>query len=153
MARFNKIFLGPTDKNFPQVKELLANVALLPGRIVTISSGKWVLGAATTIGKIWIVQDNYLAMKGVDDTWAADSTAIGMEMSERELYAARIANGVNITAIGTALTPGANGTLAIASTGDLIVAYSDEVYNNNSGSEQLLKIRPAGSQSYLSAAS
>jgi len=152
MARFNKIFLGPTDRNFPQVKELNASVALLPGRLVVITSGEWALAAATTVGKIWIVQDNYLGMKSVDDVWAVDNTAIGMEMSDRELYAARIANGVNITAIGTALTPGANGTLAIASTSDLVVAYSDEVYNNNSGAEQLLKIRPAGSQSYLSAA-
>lgn len=151
MARFNKVFLGPTDQNFPQVKELLASVALKPGRLVVITSGKWALAAATTIGKVWLVQDNYLTLKSVDTDWAADSLAIGMEMMPDQLYAARIANGVNITAIGTALTPGANGTLAIASTGDLIVAYSDEVYNNSSGSEQLLKIRPAGSQSYLSA--
>lgn len=151
MARYNKIFLGPTQKNLPQVKELLGDVALKPGRLVVISSGKWVLAAATTIGKVWLVQDNYLAMKGVDDDWPDEDRVIGMEMMADELYAARIANGVNITAIGTALTPGATGTLAIASTGDLIVAYADEVYNNNSGSEQLLKIRPAGSQSYLSA--
>lgn len=153
MARYNKILLGPGRKNDPQVKELLANVALKPGRLAIITSGKFALAAATTIGKVWLVQDNYLAMKSVDDDWAADSTAVAIEMQDDCLYAARIANGVNITAIGTALTPGANGTLAIASTSDLVVAYSDEVYNNNSGSEQLLRIRPAASQSYLSAAS
>ena len=151
MARYGKIFLGPTDKNFPQVKELLASVALKPGRICVITSGKFALAAATTIGKVWLMQDNYLAGKSVDTDWAQDSTAIGIEMMDDEIYAARIANGVNITAIGTALTPGATGTLAIASTGDLIVAYSEEVYNNNSGSEQLLRIRPSGSQSYLAA--
>lgn len=153
MARYNKILLGPGRKNDPQVKELLANVALKPGRLAIITSGKFALAAATTIGKVWLIQDNYLAMKSVDDDWAADSTAVAIEMQDDCLYAARIANGVNITAIGTALTPGANGTLAIASTSDLVVAYSDEVYNNNSGSEQLLRIRPAASQSYLSAAS
>ncbi len=153
MARYNKIFLGPVEKTKPQVRELLANAALKPGRLAVISSGKFVLAGATTIGKLWLIQDNYLALKSVDDDWAADSLAIGMEMEDDCLYAARIANGVNITAIGTALTPGANGTLAIASTSDLVVAYSEEVYNNNSGSEQLLRIRPSGSQSYLSAAS
>ncbi|NHK29184.1 hypothetical protein FF098_014785 [Parvularcula flava] len=152
MARYNKIFLGPVEETKPQVRELNASVALKPGRLVVISSGEWALAAATTVGKVWLVQDNYLAMKGVDDDWTQDTTAIGIEMQDDQLYAARIANGVNITAIGTALTPGANGTLAIASTEDLIVAYSEEVYNNNSGSEQLLKVRPAGSQSYLSAA-
>lgn len=153
MARYNKIFLGPVTQVKPDVRELLASVALKPGRLAVISSGKFALAGATTVGKVWLVQDNYLAMKGVDDDWAQDSLAIGIEMQDSEIYAARIANGVNITAIGTALTPAANGTLGIASTSDLIVAYSEEVYNNNSGSEQLLKIRPAGSQSYLSAAS
>lgn len=153
MARYNKIFLGPVEKTKPQVKELLAAAALKPGRIAVISSGKFALAAATTIGKVWLIQDNYLAMKGVDTDWAQDSTAIGIEMEDDHLYAARIANGVNITAVGTPLTPGANGTLAIAALSDLVVAYSDEVYNNNSGSEQLIRIRPAGSQSYLSAAS
>jgi hypothetical protein len=153
MARFNKIFLGPVQKTLPQVKELLAAAALKPGRLAVITSGKFALAAATTVGKVWLIQDNYLAMKGVDADWAQDSTAIGIEMEDDCLYAARIANGVNITAVGTPLTPGATGTLAIAALSDLVVAYSDEVYNNNSGSEQLIRIRPAGSQSYLSAAS
>lgn len=152
MARYNKIFLGPVTKVKPDVRELLAAAALKPGRLAVISSGKFALAGATTVGKVWLIQDNYLAMKGVDDDWAQDSIAIGIELQDDSIYAARIANGVNITAIGTALTPAANGTLGIASTSDLVVAYSEEVYNNNSGSEQLLKIRPAGSQSYLSAA-
>lgn len=152
MARFNKIYLGPAEEVKPQVKELLASVALLPGRLVVISAGAWALAGAATVGKVWIVQDDYLIMKGVDDTWAVNDTAIAMELFPDRLYAGRIANGVNITAIGTPLTPGANGTLAIAALSDLVVAYSEEVYNNNSGSEQLLKIRPAG-LSYLSAAS
>lgn len=152
MARYNKIYLGPVEKTKPQVREAIAAAALKPGRLVVMSSGEFALAGATTVGQVLIVQDNYLAMKGVDTDWAADSTAIAMEMNDECLYAARIANGVNITAIGTALTPAANGTLGIASTSDLVVAYSDEIYNNNSGSEQLIRIRPAGSQSYLSAA-
>ncbi len=153
MARYNKIFLGPTDKNFPQVREAIAAVALKPGRLVVMSSGKFALAGTSTIGQVLLVQDNYLTLKGVDTDWAADVRAIAIEMDDQCLYAARIANSVNIAAIGTALTPAANGTLGIASTGDLIVAYSDEIYNNTSGSEQLIRIRPAGSQSYLSAAS
>lgn len=151
MARYNKIFLGPFEKVKPQVRELIGDVALKPGRLVVISTGKWALAGASTIGKLWIVQDNYLQLKSVDTDWDDEATVIGMELLPDMLYAARIANGVNVSAIGTALTPGANGTLAIASTSDLIVAYSDEVYNNNSGSEQLIRIRPAG-LSYLSAA-
>lgn len=153
MARYNKIFLGPVEKAKPQVKELpAANGNIKPGHLVVISSGEFTPAGATTVGKVWLAQDNYLAMDGVDDAYAADDVVLGIEMQDDCFYAARIANGVNITAVGTALTPGASGTLAIASTSDLVVAYADEVYNNNTGSEQLLKIRPAGSQSYLSAA-
>lgn len=152
MARFNKIYLGPVEKVKPQVRELIASAALKPGRLAVITTGKWALAGADTIGKVWLVQDNYLQLKSVDDDWAADSTAIGIELLDDQLYAARIATSVNITAVGVALTPAANGTLGIASTGDLIVAYSDEVFNNNTGSEQLLKVRAAGSMSYLSAA-
>ncbi len=61
------------------------------------------------------------------------------------------AAGVNITAVGTALTPAANGMLGIAATSDLVVAYADEIFNNNTSTDQLIRIRPAGSQSYLSA--
>lgn len=152
MARYNKIFLGPFEKPKPQVRELIGDVALKPGRLVVISSGKWALAGAATVGKVWLVQDNYLQLKGVDTDWDDEATVIGIEMEDDSLYAARIANGVNITAIGLPLTPGANGTLAIAALSDLVVAYSDEVYNNNSGSEQLLRVRAAGSQSYLTAA-
>lgn len=152
MARYNKIFLGPVEKTKPQVRELLASAALKPGRLAVITAGKFAPAAATTVGKVWLVQDNYLQMKGVDDDWAPDSLAIGIEMQDDCLYAARIASGVNVAAIGTPLTPAANGTLGIAATSDLVVAYSEEVFNNSTGSEQLIRIRPAGSQSYLSAA-
>lgn len=151
MARYNKIFLGPVEQNRPQVLEAQASVALLPGRFAVLSAGKFALAGAATVGKAWLIQDNYLGLKDTDDTWAVDETAIGIEMQDGRTYAARIANGVNITAKGVALTYGANGTLAIAALSDLVVAYSDEIYNNNTGSEQLIAIRPAGSMSYLSA--
>lgn len=151
MARFNKIFLGPFEKVKPQVKELPAAAALKPGRLAVITAGEFALAGAATVGKVWLVQDNYLQMKTTDDDWETGDTAIGIELDDQCLYAARVANGVNITAVGTPLTPGANGTLAIAALSDLVVAYSDEAFNNNTGEEQLIRIRPAGSASYLSA--
>lgn len=145
MARYNKIYLGPVDKALPQVRELLASAALKPGRLVVVTAGKFALSDASTNAKVRIVQDNYLQMKTVDDDWASDSTAIAMELQDGHIYAARIANGVNVTALDTPLTFAANGTLAVGVPGtDIIVAFADEVYNNNTGSEQLIKIRVAG---------
>lgn len=150
MARYNKIFLGPATEVKPQVQEMIAAASTKPGCLVVVSSGEFALASAATVGKVWIAQDNYLAMKGVDDAWAADSTMIGMELLPNMLYAGRIANGVNISAVGTPLTPAANGLLAIASTSDKVIGYAEEVYNNTSGSEQLVRFRP--SQGYLTAA-
>lgn len=154
MGRYTKIHLGPARKNDPQVHEAIAGATgIFPGSLVVLSGGNFVLAAATTIGKVWLAQENYLMQRTVDVAYTQTSdTVLGLEMEGDCLYAARIATGVNITARGVALTPGANGTLAIAATSDLIVAYSDEVYNNNTGVTQLIRIRPAGSMSYLSAA-
>lgn len=162
MARYSRIHLGPARRNDPQLREAEAGAAITPGCLIVLSSGRFVLAAATTVGKVWLAQENYLAQKGVDIAYKAyaagppevrGDTVLGLEMEDDTHYAARVANGVNITAVGTPLTPGANGTLAIASTSDLVVAYSDEIYNNNSGSTQLVRVRPAASASYLSAAS
>lgn len=154
MGRYTKIHLGPARKNDPQVTEAIAGGAgILPGCLVVLSGGQFVLAAATTVGKVWLAQENYLMQRPVDTAYTqTNDTVLGLEMEEDSLYAARIANGVNITARGVALTPGASGTLAIAATSDLVVAYSDEIFNNNTGATALIRIRPAGSGSYLSAA-
>ena len=133
------------------MQELLANDGdLTPGNLLVITSGKFDNAGASAVGKVWICQDNYLAQKGVDTDYASGDTCIGMELLPDQLYAGRIANGVNISAIGTALTPAAGGLLAIASTSDKVIGYAEEVYNNTSGSEQLIRFRP--SQGYLTAA-
>lgn len=161
MGRYSRIHLGPARKNDPQVFEAEAGAAITPGCLVVLSSGRFALAGASTVGKVWLAQENYLAQKSVDVAATAYAEGppvvrgdriLGLELQDDTLYAARIANGVNITAVGTPLTPAANGTLGIASTADLIVAYADEIYNNNTGSTQLLRIRPAASASYLSAA-
>ena len=85
MARHNKIFLGPVQKTQPQVREANASVALLPGRLVVMSSGEFALAGATTVGQVLLVQDNYLAMKAVDTEWAVDNTAVAIEMQSDEL--------------------------------------------------------------------
>lgn len=143
MARYNKIFLGPAEETRPYVKELPAAAGTIkPGCLIVASSGEFALAAATTIGKVWVAQDNYLALKGVDVAYAQDDVVLGLELLDKQLFAVRVANGVNV-ALGAALTPAANGLVALASTGDLIIGYADEAYNNDSGAEQLVRMRPA----------
>lgn len=153
MARYTRIHLGPARRNDPQVHEAVASAAISPGSLIVLTGGKFAPATAATVGKVWLAQENYLAQKGVDAAYAADvDTVLGLEMEDDTHYAVRVATGVNIAAVGTPLTPGASGTLAIAALSDLVVAYSDEIYNNTSGSSQLVRVRPAASASYLTAA-
>jgi hypothetical protein len=153
MARFNKIFAGPVTQVTPQVREApAADGNIKPGNLIVLSSGNFTRAGASTIGKVWIAQDNYLAGKGTDDAYASGDVVIGMELLDEQFFNGRVATGVNISAVGTALTPGANGTLAIASTSDLVIGYAEEIYNNASGSDQLVRFR-AATNGQLTAAS
>lgn len=145
MARYNKIYLGPVDKAKPQVREAIAAAALLPGCIAVLSAGEFALAGTSTEGRFWVIQDNYLQLKGVDDAWAEGDTAIGIEPQDDQILAGRIPTGVNITAVGTPLTFGADGKLAIGAVGtNHIIGFADEVYNNNTGADQLIKFRCNG---------
>jgi hypothetical protein len=128
-SRYNKIFLGPVEIVHPQVREFVASQDVLPGCFVVLSGGQWALAGASTVGKVWIVQDDYFQLKSVEEAILAGSSAVGMELLVESIYAARVPTGVS----------------------DLIVAYAEESYNNNTGVDQLIKVRPAG-LSYLSAA-
>lgn len=150
MARYNRIFAGPATERTPQVRELPAAAAITPGELIVVSSGEFTPAGASTIGKVWIAQENYLTQSGVDTDYAAGDTVIGLELLDEQFFNARVATGNNLS-IGTALTPAANGALAIASTSDLVVAYSEEAYNNNTGSAQLVRVR-AATNGHLTAA-
>lgn len=151
MARYNKIYAGPVTQVTPQVRELPADVAITPGQIIVATGGEFVLGTAATVGKVWVAQDNYLALEGTDTPYAIADTVIGMEMLDEQFFNVRVATG-NSLVIGSALTPAAAGALALASTSDLVVAYSEETYNNNTGSAQLVRVR-AATTGHLTAAS
>lgn len=154
MARYNSIHLGPARKNDPQVHEAEAGAAIKPGSMIVLSGGRFVLAGAATVGKVWLAQENYLAMKGVDTAYGAYAAGppvvhgdrvLGLEMQDDTHYAAVIATGTNVTAVGTPLKLAASGKLAIATPGtDNIVAFSDEVFNNNTGADQLIRIRVSG---------
>lgn len=142
MARYNAVFAGPVEKLKPQVRELPAAVDLTPGSIVVASGGQFALATAATTGKVYVVQENYLTMKGPDTSITAGNTAIGLEMADDCLYRARVATGTNVT-LDAALAPGANGELVLAGAADRVVAFAAETYNNTSGSAQLVQVRPA----------
>lgn len=143
MARYNKIYAGPFNQATPQVQERLAAAATLPG-LAVIESGasSFAIAGAATNEKVYISQDNYLALKGVDDAWAAGDTMIGMEMLDEQFFNVRVPTGQNI-ARGAKLTTNATGRFVIATTGQRIIATAEEAFNNSSGSDQLVRVRAA----------
>lgn len=144
MARYSRIHLGPARKNDPQVLELPAAAAIAPGSMLAIAAGEFDAAGASHTGRIWIAQENYLAQKGVEAPYAEDDRVIGLEPEPGTMYAGIIATGTNVTAIGTPLALAAGGKLAVAAADGYVVAFADEAFNNNTGSDQLIRIRVAG---------
>lgn len=142
MPRYNKIAAGPYTEATPQVQEAILNGAYLPGTFVIWSSGNFAQAGANSLLKVFLLQDNYLLMKGVDDAWTSGDRGVALELLDEQFYNARIATGNNLVK-GSPLTTNATGRLVLATTGQRIVAFSEEAYNNNTGSDQLVRVRPA----------
>lgn len=143
MARYNKIFAGPTSENTPQVHEAPALAAIKPGRLVVASGTSFALAGATTKGRVFVASENTVCLKDVDTDYAIGETVMAYELLDEQVFRARLATANNITVGGTELSPAANGELKIAATGEQVVAFAGEVYNNTTGSGQLINIRAA----------
>lgn len=150
MPRFNKIYAGPVQQVLPQVQEKIAAAATLPGLAVYGSGGQFAIAAANSLEKLFVAQDNYLALKGVDDAWAAGDSMIGMELLDDEFFNVRIPTGVSVVKDVTKLTTNGTGRFVIATTGQRIVVVAEETYNNTSGADQLVRVR--GARAHLAAA-
>ncbi len=144
MTRYNKIFAGPFTEATPQVQERICAAAILPGTALIESGANFAQAGAASNAKIYIAQDNYLAMKGVDDAWSANDRIIGMEMLDEQFFNVRVPTGTNV-ARGAALTTNASGKFVLATTGNRIIAFAEEAYNNTSGADQLVRARAAKS--------
>jgi hypothetical protein len=148
MARYNKIYAGPFTEATPQVQEAICAAAIMPGTGLVWSGAAFAQAGASTTGKVFVAQDNYLALKNVDVAWPANDRIIGMEMLDEQFFNVLVPTGVNV-AKGAALTTNATGRFILATTGKQVMAFAEEAYNNASGSDQLVRVRAA--KGYLSA--
>ncbi|MCX8282473.1 hypothetical protein OSJ77_19975 [Phyllobacterium sp. 0TCS1.6C] len=142
MARYNKIYAGPYTEATPQVQERVCAAAVLPGTALVESGANFAQAGANSNLKVYIAQDNYLLLKGVDDAWAAGDRVIGMEMLDEQFFNVRVPTGVNV-ARGAGLTTNAAGKFVLAATGNRIIAFAEEAFNNTTGSDQLVRARAA----------
>ncbi|MGR9274708.1 hypothetical protein ACU8KI_08860 [Rhizobium leguminosarum] len=142
MARYNKIYGGPAEEVKPQVHEAICATSVLPGTAVVRTAGAFVAAVAASKGRMFVVQDNYLAMKGVDDAWPAGDRIVAMELLDEQLFRVRVPTGTSITQ-DAALTVNAAGKFIPAVAGNHVVAFANETYNNTSGADQLVSVRAA----------
>lgn len=143
MPRYNSVWAGPSTQTQPQTTEALAAVDLTPGLLVTRDgTGKFALAVAATNGAVYVVQENFLTLKGVDTAIPANQTAVALVMLDEQLFNLRFATGINVIK-DAAISIGAGGTPILATAGTRIIGYADETYNNTSGQSQLVRVRPA----------
>ena len=142
MARYNKIFAGPTQETMPQVQERVCATAVLPGTALIEDGSDFAQAGASEAEKVYIAQDNYLTMKGVDDAYAAGDRVIGMEPLDQQFFYIRVPTGQNV-ARGGNFTTDADGKFVVAGSGTRVIMIAEEAYNNTSGSDQLVRARKA----------
>lgn len=143
MARYNKIFAGPVTESLPQVQERICDASVLPGTaLIEAASDKFAQAGANSNAKVYVCQDNYLTLKGVDTAWAAGARVIGMEPLDEQFFNVLVPTGQNILK-GSGLTTNAAGKFVLATTGQRIIMFAEEAYNNTSGSDQLVRARKA----------
>jgi hypothetical protein len=142
MARFNKIFAGPVDENKPQVQERICTTAVLPGTALIESGANFAQAGANAATKIYIAQDNYLALKDVETAWPANDRIIGMEPLDELFFNVRVPTGQNVLR-GSELTTSAAGKFVLATAGQNVKMIAEEAYNNASGADQLVRARKA----------
>lgn len=143
MPRFNKIYAGPVTEVTPQVQERICAAVVLPGIALVESGSAFAIAGANSGDKLYIAQDNYLAQKGTDDAWPAGDTVIGMEALDEQFFNIRVPTGTNVVR-GAELTTSAAGKFVLATTGQNVAFVAEEAFNNNTGSDQLVRARKAG---------
>lgn len=142
MARYNVILAGPADKVKPQVREAICATAVLPGTVLVASGASFAQAGANTTARVYLAQDDYLALKDVDTAWPAGDRVVGITLQDDDLYNVRVPTGQNLVHDSPLTTNGA-GKLVLATTGQRVLFYAAEAYNNTSGADQLVRARVA----------
>lgn len=143
MARYNKIALS-TLNNCPQTKEVVAP-ATTPVGSICLGTGAIAAAVNAEQGTALYIADAAWCSGGDTDTDNASGDTLIMQRPLADnIYAALLADSVNMTTSDFALKVGADGELVAATVGtDHVDFYGVEIYNNTTGSAQLVQVRKA----------
>lgn len=137
----NVIYAGPA-KDTPVKREAVANAALSPGHILTLSSAKFIKHAVDgKWGSVFLADVNIL--DGVADAYAANDTVQAFTPKDGEFYYLRAKTGQALVKGVTPLTSDGAGRVRVGVIGtDVIGAYA-EVTVTTSADEQIVLVRIA----------
>lgn len=145
MARYNKIYAGPFTEAMPQVQEAISAVAILPGIAVSFTAaGAYAIAGAATTDKVYIAQDNYLTLSGVDVAYPVGDTVIGMELLDEQFFNVRVAPA-QVIVRGSKLTTNATGLFVLATAGQRVIMIAEEAFTTT-GTAELVRARKAGGE-------
>lgn len=143
MARYNKVALS-TLNNQPQTKEVTAPATTPVG---TLCLGTGVIATATQAEQgveLYIADEAWCSGGDTDTSNVSGDTLIMQRPMADNIYAALLADSVSMTTSDFALKVGADGELVAATVGtDHVQFYGNEIYNNTTGSAQLVQVRKA----------
>ena len=144
MARYGTVFAGAVQKTMPASIERAVDAATAPGTIVTINAtDEFIPHASQGLrGSFFILSENTITQDDTDTNIPANQTGIGYYPALDCFYHVLVETGTNMTAEVTQLTSNGAGVLEVAAVGDEILFIAAETYNNTTGSNQLVLVRP-----------
>lgn len=144
MARYGTIFAGPVQKTMPQTLERTVDVATAPGSLVTINAtDEFVVhGTQGVRGSFFILSESTITQDDTDTNIPVDNTGIGFYPEMGCFFHVLVETATDMTAEVTLLTSNGSGVLEVATTGDEVLFVAAETYNNTTGSNQLVLVRP-----------
>lgn len=144
MARHGTIFAGPIEKTQPQSEDFDVDVATTPGTICTLNTDQELVAHATQGGRgsFFIVGEQTTTQSDVETDIPANETATAFYPQQDCFYHVLVETGTNMTREVTQLTSNGSGVLEVAASGDEVLFIASETYNNTSGSNQLVLVRP-----------
>jgi hypothetical protein len=99
--------------------------------------------AAGSRGAFRVIQESYLGNKGTDTAITTGNVAVGIIPQDGQILRVLVPTGVNV-ANGARLAVNNAGKAVLATgAGTQVLFYADEAYNNTSGADQLVQVRPA----------
>lgn len=119
----NTVYIGPAEEQ-PDVVELAASEAILPGQFMVVTSGKFAQAGAAEAALTYIALENILGE--VSEAYAADDTVQGARPKSGQYYSCVLAASQTISAVGTPLKTDASGNLIAQGGTGAIAAYADE---------------------------